>query len=234
MSLTSEIRSPASHVRRFIDGIAPDLAGIARRANAGLKGLGPVIRPGYSDTLDFALAGTAADHRIRALFDPMMHRGHAVQRGVSLLRGMVGISGLDCGVPFEMANPWLKKRLSMGVEPLEGEIGGSGANFRFERETAYPLRHFQAERTAFQTVGIVMPLRRMSTRLNWPFRMRCISSMPEITTAAFRKRLKPSIALILDLMLRWSCSIMLLRYFDDRNVVLSGNNPSAFISRTAR
>ena len=53
-------------------------------------------------------------------------------------------------------------------------------------------------------------------------------------TAAFRKRLKPSIALILDLMLRWSCSIMLLRYFDDRNVVLSGNNPSAFISRTAR
>jgi hypothetical protein len=110
MSLTSEIRSPASHVRRFIDGIAPDLAGIARRAKAGLKGLEPVVRPGYSETLDFALAGTAADYRIRALFDPMMHRGHAVQRGLSLLRGMVGVSGLDGGVPFEMANPWRKKR----------------------------------------------------------------------------------------------------------------------------
>ncbi len=84
MSLTSEIRSPASHVRRFIDGIAPDLAGIARRAK---KGLEPAVRPDYPDPLAFALAGMAADYRIRALFGPMMHRGHAVQRGVSLLRG---------------------------------------------------------------------------------------------------------------------------------------------------
>lgn len=110
MSLTSEIRSPASHVRRFIDDIASDLAGIARRTNAALKGAEAVVRPDYPDTLDFALAGMAADYRIRALFDPMMHRGHAVQRGVTLLRGIVGVSGIDAGVPFKMANSWRKKR----------------------------------------------------------------------------------------------------------------------------
>jgi hypothetical protein len=33
---------------------------------------------------------------------------------------------------------------------------------------------------------------------------------------------------------RWSCSIKLFRYFDDRSFVSAGNQPSAFSSRTAR
>jgi hypothetical protein len=60
------------------------------------------------------------------------------------------------------------------------------------------------------------------------------SKQPAIMVAAFPKRVKPSIALILDLMLRWSCSIKLFKYFDDRKVVSFGSDSSAFISRTAR
>ncbi|KKB60909.1 hypothetical protein WM40_26395 [Robbsia andropogonis] len=64
--------------------------------------------------------------------------------------------------------------------------------------------------------------------------MRCINSMPEIVTTVFLNRLKPSITFVLDLMFRWSCSITLFRYLEDRIFVSSGNTPSALISRTAR
>lgn len=65
----------------------------------------------------------------------------------------------------------------------------------------------RAESIVIQTTGGSISLRGMSVRSNWAFRNRCISSMPQIVTAPFRKRLKPSIALILDLMWRWSCWI---------------------------
>ena len=58
--------------------------------------------------------------------------------------------------------------------------------------------------------------------------------MPEIVVTAFLNRLKASITFVLDLMFRWSCSIKLFRYFEDRIVVSSGSRPSAFSSRTAR
>jgi hypothetical protein len=52
--------------------------------------------------------------------------------------------------------------------------------------------------------------------------------------AAVLKRLKPHITFTRALMLRFSYSIKLFKYFDDRNVVSSDRNRSAFISRTAR
>lgn len=58
--------------------------------------------------------------------------------------------------------------------------------------------------------------------------------MPEIVTAADAKLLKPSMDRVLDLMPRWSCSIRLFRYFEERNFVRLGSTPSARISRTAR
>jgi hypothetical protein len=43
--------------------------------------------------------------------------------------------------------------------------------------------------------------------------------MPATVMAADSKFLKPSIGLVLDLIPRWSCSIRLFRYFEDRNFV---------------
>jgi len=71
-------------------------------------------------------------------------------------------------------------------------------------------------------------------RLDYSLRMRCINSIPAIVVAALLNRLKPSITFVLDLMFRWSCSIKLFRYFEDRTFVSSASRPSAFISRTAR
>jgi hypothetical protein len=58
--------------------------------------------------------------------------------------------------------------------------------------------------------------------------------MPATMMAADSKFLKPSIGLVLDLIPRWSCSIRLFRYFEDRNFVRQGSRPSSRISRTAR
>lgn len=52
--------------------------------------------------------------------------------------------------------------------------------------------------------------------------------------AALLNRLNPSMTLTRDLMCRWSCSIRLFRYFEDRSLVVVGSRPSSFISRTAR
>ncbi len=93
---------------------------------------------------------------------------------------------------------------------------------------------YQEDRTAFHTAGRAVSLRPILVRSNWPLRMRCINSMPETVAKAFLNRLKPSITFVLDLMFRWSCSIILFRYFEDRTFVCSGSRPSAFISRTAR
>src|SRR2546428_8026922 len=49
--------------------------------------------------------------------------------------------------------------------------------------------------------------------------MRCSSSMPAIVIAAFRNPLKPSITAMRCFTPRWSCSIRLLRYFDERSFV---------------
>ena len=46
--------------------------------------------------------------------------------------------------------------------------------------------------------------------------------------------MKPSIGLVLNLIPRWSCSIRLLRYLEDRSFVRLDSSPSSCISRTAR
>src|SRR5437660_8541710 len=57
--------------------------------------------------------------------------------------------------------------------------------------------------------------------------------MPAIVIAAFLNALKPSITAILCFTPRWSCSIRLFRYFDERSLVFAGSQPSALSSRTA-
>src|SRR5882724_11400284 len=64
--------------------------------------------------------------------------------------------------------------------------------------------------------------------------MRCSSSMPAIVIAALLNALKPSITAMRCFTPRWSCSIRLFRYFDERSLVFAGSPPSAFSSRTAR
>src|ERR1700760_403259 len=49
--------------------------------------------------------------------------------------------------------------------------------------------------------------------------MRCSSSMPAIVIAALLNPLKPSITAMRCFTPRWSCSIRLFKYFDDRSFV---------------
>ena len=57
---------------------------------------------------------------------------------------------------------------------------------------------------------------------------RCINSMPAIVVAAVAKPLKPSIVAICCLTPRWSCSIRLFKYFDDRSFVSAGQQAIGF------
>ena len=65
---------------------------------------------------------------------------------------------------------------------------------------------YSAGRAASQAVGVAVSLMPGVARLNWPLRMRWISSIPEIVVAAFLNRLNPSMAfvrgLIFDRLLR--------------------------------
>src|SRR5579864_8897949 len=74
---------------------------------------------------------------------------------------------------------------------------------------------YRANRNAFHTAGSAASLRPSFASSNWPLRMRCVNSIPEIVVAALLNRLNPSIKFVLDLMWRWSWSgsrIALLRY----------------------
>jgi len=64
--------------------------------------------------------------------------------------------------------------------------------------------------------------------------MRCMSSIPCIVVVAEVKLFKPSIGPSLDLTLRWSCSIRLFRYFDERSFVKSGRRPAPVRERLAQ
>ncbi|MEA3115162.1 MAG: hypothetical protein QOG58_4961, partial [Caballeronia sp.] len=55
---------------------------------------------------------------------------------------------------------------------------------------------YWAERTASQTVGVAVSSRSSVARLNWPLRMRWISSIPEIVVAALLNHLKPSMTFV--------------------------------------
>ena len=96
------------------------------------------------------------------------------------------------------------------------------------------LRIDHAASTAFQIAGAVLACFGNLPRLNWFLRMRWSSSMPAIVTLARRNLLKPSIGPILAFTPRWSCSMMLLRYFDDLSLVSFQSPFSSGNSRTAR
>jgi hypothetical protein len=55
--------------------------------------------------------------------------------------------------------------------------------------------------------------RRPRPNENCPLRMRCASSMPAIVMVAFANDLNPAIDAQRRLIVRWSCSMRLLRYF---------------------
>ena len=95
-------------------------------------------------------------------------------------------------------------------------------------------RRFQAPITAFQTAGAVRPCAPSRPSRNCPLRMRCISSIPAIVAAAVLNHLNPSIGPMRSFTPRWSCSIRLFRYFDERSFVSAASWPAVFISRTAR
>jgi Large polyvalent protein-associated domain 7 len=111
---------------------------------------------------------------------------------------------------------------------------GSGANSRRRKASRVVLSRVQAWSTAFHTAGASRPWTARRPSPNCPLWMRCINSIPAIVIAAVAKPLKPSIVAIRCFTLRWSCSIRLFKYFDDRSFVSAGSKPSAFSSRTAR
>jgi hypothetical protein len=113
-------------------------------------------------------------------------------------------------------------------------IRGSGANSRRRKASRVVLSRLQAWSTAFHTAGASRPWTPRRPSPNCPLRMRCINSIPAIVIAAVAKPLKPSIVAIRCFTPRWSCSIRLFKYFDDRSFVSAGSKPSAFSSRTAR
>src|SRR5712671_5884066 len=124
--------------------------------------------------------------------------------------------------------------LPLAYEVLPGNTAGSGANSQHEQTILASLRRVQARSTAFHTAGAARPWTRRCRSPNCPFRMRCSSSMPAIVIAAFVNPLKPSNTAMRCFTPRWSCSIWLFRYFDERSFVSAASEPSAFSSRTAR
>jgi hypothetical protein len=94
-------------------------------------------------------------------------------------------------------------------------------------------RSHHAARTIFQMTGVLRCLRPNARRLTSPLRMRRRTSTLRMVTAAFLGRLKPSIAPERRLTPRWSCSMRLFQYFDERHFVSLGNELSAFSSWNA-
>src|ERR1700688_2972594 len=106
--------------------------------------------------------------------------------------------------------------------------------FWLEANRTDALRIDHAASTAFQIAGAVLACFGNLPRLNWFLRMRWSSSIPAIVTLARRNLLKPSMGPILAFTPRWSCSMMLLRDFDDLSLVPSQSPFSSGNSRTAR
>jgi hypothetical protein len=126
------------------------------------------------------------------------------------------ISDLSGTVVFHLV---VEVLVQFELEPPQAP-GGSGIGY--------------AAKAAFHTSDAVLSLRRNARRSNWPLWIRRSSSTPAIVIAAVLNHLNPSIGPMRSFTPRWSCSIRLLRYFDDRSFVSANNRPSAFISRTAR
>lgn len=83
MSLLHEIENKHSYVRRFMDAWLPDLPVAAQAIGQRLRSR-PLVHPAsYEDKHLYMVVGTAADYRLRAFFDPAMHRSLMVQNGLA-------------------------------------------------------------------------------------------------------------------------------------------------------
>ena len=118
---------------------------------------------------------------------------------------------------------------------VSANFNGSGANSMDGRETECRRSLAdQAATTAVHISGAVLLSARSLPNANWPFLIRCMSSIPAIVIDARRNRLNPSMGPNRSLMDRWSCSIRLLKYFDDRSLVLLPRPCAARNSLAAR
>src|SRR5271165_3513636 len=100
-----------------------------------------------------------------------------------------------------------------------GASEGSGANKVQANADLRQGSFYAAASTAFQTAGVLPSLRRSLPRLNCPLWIRRSSLTPAIVSVAVQNCLKPSIGPMRSLTPRWSCSIRLFRYFDERSFV---------------
>lgn len=93
MSLTSQLKDPASPVYRFVRENFPDTRAVVRAANVRLKG-SETIRP--EGAVHWGTVGAAVDHRIRYYLGPVREAG-AVHHGARMLEGrmMRGTLGTD-------------------------------------------------------------------------------------------------------------------------------------------
>ena len=55
---------------------------------------------------------------------------------------------------------------------------------------------------------------RLPGQCNCPFLIMCIVSIPEISFWALQNDLKPIMGFVIRFTARWSCSMLLFRYFD--------------------
>jgi hypothetical protein len=101
---------------------------------------------------------------------------------------------------------------------------GSGANFlKRMLLSGEGLCGYQAARTAAQISGALAALPVIDLWLNCCFFIFAASSMPRIVTAAVSNRLNPSIGRTRCFILRWSCSITLFKYLQERTCTRSSS-----------
>src|SRR5271166_4573258 len=96
------------------------------------------------------------------------------------------------------------------------------------------LSRFQAAKTAVQIPGAVVACPVSGLRLNCCFLIFSANSMPRIVTAAVSNRLNPSIGRTRCFIRRWSCSMTLFKYLQERIHTRRGKVPAAFNLATAR
>ena len=92
MSLTSEIRTPGSETRLFVDQHFPNIDGLARELNVQLKRYAFVSDNSYESAAMYAISGRAIDYRIRAYFTPNFFNNAVIEGGFNNLQ-TTGLSG---------------------------------------------------------------------------------------------------------------------------------------------
>jgi hypothetical protein len=123
-----------------------------------------------------------------------------------------------------------ERHLASGDLCRKGAPLGQGALVQIAGAGKRPVLYsrLQAWSTAFHTAGSSPPWTPRRPSTNCPLRMRCINSIPAIVIAAVAKPLKPSIVAIRCFAPRWSCSIRLFKYFEDRSFVSARQQAVSF------